>query len=477
MTFTVDPAFADIGDQTPKEIAAINLMASYGITSGCSTTPFNYCGDLSVTRGQMAVFIVRSIYGSNNFTYNPTPYFTDVPTNYLFFKYIQKMKELGITSGCTATTYCPDDTVTRGQMAVFIIRARYGTGVAFNYTPTPYFDDVPLGALFFQYIQKMKDVGVTSGCTATTYCPSEAVTRGEMALFLMRGSFNQLLPPAAPVVTAVSPVTGTAGTTVTVTITGLNTNFVQDTSVVTAGAGITVQSVTVNSSTSLTAQLVIAANATIGPRSIVVSTGAEEAVAPNGFTITSDPAAGAIAYWTGNNTTTNAVSGMDGSLVNGATYASATSRTKGVPDAQAFSLDGATSYVQAAAGETATLSGARTLVAWVYPNASTGLGMPILTASDIFGITGTTGTCSGGGQYQLYIDHGGTCYVSNISLCAECMVARGGDVRRHERGVLYQRRGLGARCPRRCSAMDSRPMRSAAIRSAGHRRAPRSTAC
>jgi len=68
------------------------------------------------------------------------------------------------------------------------------------------------------------------------------------------------------------------------------------------------------------------------------------------------------------------------------------------------------------------VSGARTLIAWVYPNAGTGLGIPILTgrstsaAGDIFGVSGTTGTCSAGGQYQLYVDHGGTCYVSDISL-------------------------------------------------------------
>ena len=58
----------------------------------------------------------------------------------------------------------------------------------------------------------------------------------------------------------------------------------------------------------------------------------------------------------------------------------------------------------------------------MYPNAGTGLGIPILTgrstsaAGDIFGVSGTTGTCSAGGQYQLYVDHGGTCYVSDISL-------------------------------------------------------------
>ena len=115
---------------------------------------------------------------------------------------------------------------------------------------------------------------------------------------------------------------------------------------------------------------------------------------------------------------------MNGALINSATYASASSRTQGLPDAQAFSLNGTNSYVQAATRRgTGTLSVARTLAAWVYTNPFTGLGEPILTegstlaASDIFGITGTTGTCSSGGQYQLYVDHGGTaCYVSDISL-------------------------------------------------------------
>ncbi len=440
VTFTVDPAFADVistgqdANVNASQMQAIDLMLSNGITSGCSASPFDYCTDDSITRAQMAVFIVRAILGTNDFVYNPTAYFTDVtstPTdpNYSqFFKYIQKLKDLGITSGCTATTYCPNETVSRGQMAVFIIRARYGAGFPFNYTQTPYFTDVssdptdPNYSQFFEYIQKMKDVGITSGCTATTYCPNDDVTRGEMALFIMRGGFNQLLPAGTPVIGSVSPATGTAGNTVNVIITGTNTSFASGTTTIGAGAGFTVQNLVVNSATSLTAQLALAANATLGPESIVVTTGTQEAVAPNGFTITADPATGAIAYWTGNGVALNTISGMNGTLMGNATYAAATSRTQGVPDAQAFSLDGTNSYVQAASSETATVSGARTLVAWVYPNAITGLGQPILTggstyaAGDIFGITGTMGTCGAGVQYQLYIDDGGTCYVSNISL-------------------------------------------------------------
>ena len=431
VTFTVDTPFGDVSsaNETQTFITAINDMLSKGITSGCTALPLEYCPTLNVTRGQMAVFIIRSIYGSNNFSYNPAPYFTDATPADVgsFFPYIQKMHELGITSGCTTTTYCPDLNVTRGQMAVFIIRARYGTSFNFDFPSTPLFTDATAASVgsFFKYIQRMKVDNITSGCTTITYCPDLVVTRDQMAVFMIRGGFNQLLPPTEPIISSALPATGGLGETINVTLTGVNTNFVQGTTTVSAGAGLTVGTVTVNSLTSLTVQLTIAAGATPNPVSLLATTGTEEAVLPNGFTITSDPASGAIAYWNGNGATANSISGMSGTLISGATYASDPIRLQGVPDAQAFSLNGTNSYVQAAAGETAAVSGARTLVAWVYPNANSGLGMPILTggatlaAGDIFGITGTTGTCSTGGQYQLYVDGAGTCYVSNNFLAPD----------------------------------------------------------
>src|SRR5262249_1820859 len=138
---------------------------------------------------------------------------------------------------------------------------------------------------FFKYIQKMKDVGITSGCSATTYCPNDPVTRGQMAVFIVRGSYDQQLPASTPVMASVLPTTGTVGKTVMATLTGTNTHFAQGSTTVTVGTGtnITVQNVTVSSSTSLTAQFELAANATAGPQSVVVVTGTEEAVLPNGF--------------------------------------------------------------------------------------------------------------------------------------------------------------------------------------------------
>ena len=54
-----------------------------------------------------------------------------------------------------------------------------------------------------------KQVGITSSCGPTTYCPGDPVTRGQMAVFLMRGALNQLLPAGTPVIVSVSPTSGT----------------------------------------------------------------------------------------------------------------------------------------------------------------------------------------------------------------------------------------------------------------------------
>jgi len=165
----------------PNDLFTPNIYAIYtkGITKGCNGSPNYFCPGDPVTQGQMAVFIIRAIYGEN-FSYTTTPYFSDVPATYGAFKYIQKMKDTGITK--VEGTYMVDDIVTRGAMAAFIIRAKYGED--FNYTQTPYFTDVPASNGYFKYIQKMKDDGITGN--VGTYNWTDVVIREHMAAFLAR---------------------------------------------------------------------------------------------------------------------------------------------------------------------------------------------------------------------------------------------------------------------------------------------------
>jgi hypothetical protein len=129
------------------------------------------------------------------------PNFSDVPSTDSYYGYIEAIYNAGITVGCGNGDYCPSESVTRDQMAAFIIRALYGENFTCNggascSTETPYFSDVPATNNFFKYIQKMKELGITTGCGNNDYCPSESVTRDQMAAFLVRA--NQIKSGLAP---------------------------------------------------------------------------------------------------------------------------------------------------------------------------------------------------------------------------------------------------------------------------------------
>ncbi|HUE98852.1 MAG TPA: S-layer homology domain-containing protein [Anaerolineales bacterium] len=159
------------------------------ITSGCNTTPLLYCPTTTVTRDQMAVFLLRAKHGAS---YSPPPVgastgFADVPTTYWAAAWIKQLAAEGITGGCSASNYCPTSPVTRDQMAVFLLRAKYGAG----YSPPPVgastgFTDVPTTYWAAAWIKRLAAEGITGGCSASAYCPLAAVSRDQMAVFLSR---------------------------------------------------------------------------------------------------------------------------------------------------------------------------------------------------------------------------------------------------------------------------------------------------
>ena len=185
------PTFADV----PFSYWAssyIERLYSAGITSGCSIIPLNYCPDSTVTRAQMAVFLLKGIHGSS---YTPPTVggstgFNDVATSYWAAGWIKQLAAEGITSGCGTSVYCPDANVSRAQMAVFLLKAKYGSA----YTPPAVggstgFSDVATNYWAAAFIKQLAAEGVTSGCGSGTYCPDADVTRAQMAVFLVK-AFN-----------------------------------------------------------------------------------------------------------------------------------------------------------------------------------------------------------------------------------------------------------------------------------------------
>ena len=160
-----------------------------GITGGCSTIPLNYCPTTPVTRAQMAIFLLRGIHGSS---YAPPAatgtLFSDVPLGSFGDAWIEQLADEGITSGCGGNNYCPNQAVTRAQMAIFLVRAKHG--VAFiPPVATGIFNDVPSDSFGAAYIEQLFNDGITSGCGGGNYCPATTVKRDQMAIFLVK-TFN-----------------------------------------------------------------------------------------------------------------------------------------------------------------------------------------------------------------------------------------------------------------------------------------------
>jgi hypothetical protein len=181
--------FTDVPPTNPY-YSYIQKIAALGVTLGCSST--NYCPDLVVTRDQMATFIERSL-GMFNPPTPPSQRFTDVPPNHFAYRFIDDFANRGITLGCSATEFCPNNPVTRDQMAVFMERA-----LGRPNPPTPpsqRFVDVSPGFWAYNHIDDFILRGSGAGimevikrdCNSDGqhFCPLRALTRAEMAAWLV----------------------------------------------------------------------------------------------------------------------------------------------------------------------------------------------------------------------------------------------------------------------------------------------------
>ena len=181
-------------DVAPMNVFHHNIesIAAVGITLGCNP-PANteFCPENNVTRGQMAAFLVRAMGYTDDGGGN---LFTDDDGS-IFEADIDKLRTAGVTLGCNPpdnTKFCPNANVTRGQMAAFLVRAM---GYTDDGGGNLFTDDD--GSIFEADIDRLGTAGVTLGCNPpdnTKFCPANIVTRQQMAAFLVRA----LSLPAVP---------------------------------------------------------------------------------------------------------------------------------------------------------------------------------------------------------------------------------------------------------------------------------------
>ncbi|MBI5296272.1 MAG: S-layer homology domain-containing protein [Chloroflexi bacterium] len=165
--------------------AYIESLYNAGVTGGCYAEPPYFCPNNNVTRAQMAVFLLSAKHGPTYVPPAATgAAFPDVPKTYWAAAWIEQLAREGATGGCGDGNYCPDAVVTRDQMAVFLLRTKYGSGYT-PPAATGMFKDVPKTYWAAAWIEQLAREGITGGCGGGNYCPKGVVNRAQMSVFLM----------------------------------------------------------------------------------------------------------------------------------------------------------------------------------------------------------------------------------------------------------------------------------------------------
>ena len=169
-------------------------LTSFGYDSvGCifalgitrGTSATTYSPNDFVTREQMAAFVERFYEMITGKECTGSHPFVDVAVSSFAFESIGCISALGITTGTSPTTYDPKAVVTRDQMASFVARLYRLVTETECGSPAP-FGDVPTTSFAFLDVGCIAGLEVTTGTSPTTYSPRDGVTRIQMAAFLER---------------------------------------------------------------------------------------------------------------------------------------------------------------------------------------------------------------------------------------------------------------------------------------------------
>ncbi len=173
---------------------AVEALEEAGLLEGTECAPELFCPNEPILRWVMAMWLVRLI-DSADADPQGTPRFADVASDSQAAPFIERLAELEITLGCQTEPelrFCPDEPVTRAQMASFIVRALD--------LPAPQdpveFADVEADSVHAAHVAALHAAGITAGCQTEPellYCPKRDTTRGQMASFVNRA--RQTLDP------------------------------------------------------------------------------------------------------------------------------------------------------------------------------------------------------------------------------------------------------------------------------------------
>ncbi|MFJ7665126.1 S-layer homology domain-containing protein [Lysinibacillus sp. NPDC097162] len=170
--------FVDI-NQYSSHYDNILKLYSQGAISGFADKTFR--PNQNVTRGQAAKMLATVL--KLDLKNVQDPYFKDVPKSNEYYKYVAALQNAGIMSGYSSGSFMPNEVITRGQLAkILVLGFKFEVASNFNHS----FQDVNSQTSNAYYIQTLVDLQITEGTTPVTFSPFNAVTRGQIASFIVR---------------------------------------------------------------------------------------------------------------------------------------------------------------------------------------------------------------------------------------------------------------------------------------------------
>ena len=178
--------FSDIDDASSVHRAAVQTLSDEGVFDGTGCGDGRLCPRDSLLRWEMAVWLVRVVDDGVDPIPTGRSRFDDVDADIWWSPFVERLADLGITKGCDteSVSYCPDQPVTRDQMASFLVRA---FKLTLGEESAGFVDTT--GSVHARNIDAIFAAEITTGCVADplTYCPRRSTTRAQMASFLIRG--------------------------------------------------------------------------------------------------------------------------------------------------------------------------------------------------------------------------------------------------------------------------------------------------
>ncbi len=162
---------------------AVTALYDLGVVQGCAEDEF--CAGQELTRGQVATILDRALELSSDDVELATT-FVDTADN-VHATSIEAVTQAGLAAGCDEDRFCPDDPITRAQLATVL---QMGFGL----------DPAPEGEVYFrdragvhqEGVNSITAAGVSNGCGLVHFCPGDHLIRGHAAVFIARAL--QLIP-------------------------------------------------------------------------------------------------------------------------------------------------------------------------------------------------------------------------------------------------------------------------------------------